>query len=736
MVQQKYKKKLDDLLAVCWKNLRKVDDRMITRAFEFSLEAHKHDIRASGEPFFHHPYEVAMVVAKEIALDDVSVACALLHDVAEDTEFAIKDIRQEFGDTVADIVDGATKITDIFRGHEITQAESYRKMLLSMVNDVRVMIIKFADRLHNMRTLEFLPAEKQQRLSKETLEIYAPFAHRFGLAKIKWELEDLAFKYLNRKEYEEIAHAVKSKRREREHYIRKFTMPIEGRLRNENLKFSIEGRPKHLYSIYSKMVKRGKPLDEIYDMFAVRIILETEDNNECFTVYGIISEIYKPIPERFKNYISIPKKNGYQSIHTTVLGPEGKMVEVQIRTRGMHDIAERGVAAHWMYKENVSGLDKELENWVNWVREIFDQRNDEAPKELMESFKLNLYQDEIYVFTPKGDLKIMPKGSTPVDFGFEIHSNVGSHIIGAKVNGRIVPLNTLLRSGDQVEIITSKKQTPNPDWEQFVVTHKAKQHIRRWIKEEQHKQVGEGREIWDKKIKKAKLHINEDELTKFIHQQKITNPQDFFRGIYNKEIDADDIIESLLEGVRRIPEAGTVRAEGSPPNLFSKFVTSARSLTSGISLFGSSDNFMHNYAKCCNPIPGDEIVGFVTTGEGIKIHRKSCKNVMAMRMNDEERIVEVAWPATNEVDFIAGVRISGDDRTGLLNDVTHSISTYNNTNIRSVSINTKDSLFDGQFILYVKNTSHLNAIVERLKRIKGVTKVERFEEQQEKNFRN
>ncbi len=729
MIQPKYKKKLDDLLTVCKKNLRSVDEDLITRAFELSLEAHKHDIRVSGEPFFYHPYEVAMVVAKEIAIDDVSVACALLHDVAEDTEFGIKDIRQEFGDTIADIVDGATKITDIFRSHEITQAENYRKLLLSMVNDIRVMIIKFADRLHNMRTLEYLPVERQQRIAKETLDIYAPFAHRFGLAKIKWELEDQAFKYLFRKEYEDIAHAINAKRREREHYIRKFIVPIETRLRKEQIKFEVEGRPKHLYSIYNKMVNRSKPLDEIYDMFAVRIILHTEENNDCFTVYGIVSEIYKPIPERFKNYISIPKKNGYQSLHTTVVGPEGKMVEVQIRTRTMHEVAERGVAAHWLYKENNSAtsFDKELESWVNWVREIFEQHSDdETPKELMESFKLNLYQDEIYVFTPKGDLRILPKGATPVDFAFDIHSNIGEHIIGAKVNGRIVTLNTVLHSGDQIEIITSKKQTPNSDWEKFVVTHKAKSHIRRWVKEESRKKSDEGKEIWEKKIKKAKIHINDDELTQFVHQHKMDNAQTLYLAIGNQEINPDEMIDLLTHVAKETEvESKDVKDDAS---LFDKFVQSARSITSGISLFGSEANFMHNYAKCCNPIPGDDIVGFVTTGEGIKIHRKNCRNIISMRVNGEARIVEVSWPKAEEADFISGVKISGHDRSGLLNDVTQTISTYNNTNIRSVNINTKDGLFDGQFIIYVKNITHLNAIIEKIRRTKGVTKVERFEE--------
>ncbi|MDE3058874.1 MAG: bifunctional (p)ppGpp synthetase/guanosine-3',5'-bis(diphosphate) 3'-pyrophosphohydrolase [Bacteroidota bacterium] len=732
MVQAKYKKKLDDLLAMCRRNLRSVDEDLITRAFELSLEAHKHDIRASGEPYFYHPYEVATVVAKEIALDDVSVACALLHDVAEDTEFGIKDIREEFGDTIADIVDGATKISDIFRSHEITQAENYRKLLLSMVNDIRVMIVKFADRLHNMRTLEYLPAERQERLAKETLDIYAPFAHRFGLAKIKWELEDLAFKYLHRKDYEELAHAIKAKRREREHYIRKFIAPIEAQLKAHEFKFEIAGRPKHLYSIYNKMVTRGKPLDEIYDMFAVRIILDSDDNNDCFNVYGIVSEFYKPIPERFKDYISIPKKNGYQSIHTTVVGPEGKMVEVQIRTRAMHEIAERGVAAHWMYKENLSTIDKELENWVNWVREIFEQRSDETPNELLESFKLNLYQDEIYVFTPKGDLKILPKSATPLDFAYEIHSNIGSQTIGAKVNGRIVPLNTILRSGDQVEIITSKKQTPNADWEKIVVTHKAKQHIRRWIKEELRKHVEEGKEVWEKKLKKARLHVNEDDLVKFLHQQRISNAQTFYMQINQQELDPDTMIELLVEKTRH--PGGEGAKEELPPTLFKKFVKTARSMTSGISLkaplglFGSSDNFMHHYAKCCNPIPGDDIIGFVTRGEGIKIHRRNCRNVLAMRLNDEERLVEVSWPPASEADFIAGVKISGDDRTGLLNDITHAISTYNNTNIRSVNVTTKDSMFEGEFILYVKNTEHLNQIVDKLRKIKGIAKAERFEE--------
>jgi GTP diphosphokinase / guanosine-3',5'-bis(diphosphate) 3'-diphosphatase len=727
MNNPKYKKKLDDLLLVCQRNLPNFNEQLIRRAFDFGLNAHRHDMRASGEPFFDHPYEVARIVAKEIPLDDISVASALLHDVAEDTDYQIKDIRAEFGDTVADIVDGATKISDIFKSHDVTQAESYGKMLLSMVNDIRVMLVKFADRLHNMRTLEYLPADKQKRMARETLDIYAPFAHRFGLASVRWELEDLSFKYLYRESYDMIARELKSRRREREHYIRKFAEPIEQRLKKEGFKFEISGRPKHLYSIYNKMVARGKPMAEIYDLFAVRIILDTEESNDCFTVYGIISDIFLPNPERFKNYISMPKKNGYQSIHTTVVGPEGKMVEVQIRTRKMHEVAEKGVAAHWMYKEHVASVDAELSQWVTWVREILESAGEgQMPtQQLMESFKLNLYQDEIYVFTPKGELKILPNSSTPVDFAYEIHSKVGDHCLAAKVNGRIVPLDASLKSGDQVEILTSKTQAPNPDWEKFVVTHKAKSHIRRWIKEEQRKAIDEGRAIWEKKLRKSKVSVNDDELLRFLHDLKIENTGMFFVALHQEKIDADTVLQIIQEAQHHPHPA---EEGGKIEGLFNKFITSARGITGGIILGGNQDNFVHNYARCCNPIPGDEIVGFVTVGEGIKIHRKACRNIRLMMQMEANRVIEVGWPADNGVMFVAGLHVSGGDRPGMLNDITHAISSYMNTNIRSVNIDSHDSLFDGTFILYVKDTDHLARLQEKIRRIKGVTHAERFEE--------
>lgn len=723
-----YKKKLDDLLAICRKNLRTVNEDLIRRAFEFSVEAHKNDMRASGDPFFNHPYEVALVVAKEIPLDDVSVASALMHDVAEDTDYSIKDIREEFGDTIAGIVDGATKISDIFRSHEVTQAESYRKLLLSMVNDIRVMLLKFADRLHNMRTLEYLPREKQVRMAKETLDIYAPFAHRFGLAQIKWELEDLAFKYLYPTEYDAIAHQLKSRRREREHYVQRFCIPIEKRLKEEKMNFEIEGRPKHLFSIFNKMRARNKNLDEIYDLFAVRIVLDTENSNDCFTCYGILSSIYMPIPERFKNYISVPKKNGYQSIHATVLGPEGKMVEVQIRTRAMHEIAEKGVAAHWRYKENLTTLDEELENWISWVREIFEHAEEEAPaKQLMESFKLNLYQDEIYLFTPKGELRILPQGATPVDFAFAVHSNIGFHCLSAKVNGRIVPLDYQLHSGDQVEIITSKHQTPNADWDKFIVTHKAKSHVRKWLKEEQRKAISAGKELWEKRAKKAKLHLNEDDLLKHLSEFRVSDLGEFYEKVQHGTINPDAAVREIEIRMKHPQQQEPVR-EDTSEGIFSRFISTARNITGGITLFGSSDSFMHSYAKCCNPIPGDEIVGFVTKGEGVKVHIKSCRNFVRLAEAEPQRVVDVGWPKANGNEFAAAIRISGEDRTGLLNDITHSISSYNNTNIRGVKIDVKDSMFEGSIMINVKNTEHLNRIIEKLRKIRGVSRTERLVE--------
>lgn len=716
--EPKYQQMLMTLLEYCRVNVPKVNRNLIEKAFNLSFEAHKNDIRASGEPYFEHPYAVAMIVAKEIPLDDISVVSALLHDVVEDTEFDIEFLQKEFGNEVAEIVNGVTKISGVFSGHEILQAENYRKLLLSMIKDVRVILVKFADRLHNMRTLEYVNPQKQRRIAQETLEIYAPFANRFGLGQVKWELEDLAFKYLNREAYEEIARKIKNKRKEREAYLNKFLGPILTKLKEHNIKFEIGGRPKHIYSIYKKMIKQNTTFENIYDLLAVRIILENNDPNECYYVLGIINLLYKPVSERFKDYISIPKKNNYQSIHTTVIGPDGKLVEVQIRTRKMHEISEKGVAAHWRYKENLLNSDNELEEWVNWVRDIFENASKtDATKELIDSFKLNLYQDEIYVFTPKGDLKRLPINSTPVDFAFEVHSNVGYHCIGAKVNSKIVPLDTILHSGDQVDIITSKNQHPNKSWLNFVQTHKAKSSIRKYINKEEEKLIETGKEIFDKKIKKLKLAFEKDDIVKLARKLKFDNLAFFYQAVAKNEIDIDKILNPPAEE----------KEKQSNEIEFNNFAEDIRTTTGDILVEGSYKGFQYSFAKCCNPIPGDPIIGYVTIGEGIKIHRRDCKNLITMLEKGEHKIVPVSWPLTADQQFIAGIKVKGQDKPGVLNEITSSINNYKNTNIRSVNISANDSIFTGTVTVYVKDLEHLNHLIDRLKKIKGIFSVVRFD---------
>ena len=716
---EKQQEMLSDLLAVCHKNLPKVNEDLIKKAFEFAIEAHKHDLRASGEPYFYHPYEVAMIVAEEFPLDDITIVSTLLHDVVEDTDFDLNLMAKEFGKEVTEIVDGVTKISGIFKGQDITKAENYRKMLLSMVKDVRVILVKFADRLHNMRTLEFVSPDKQKRIAQETLEIYAPFANRFGLARVKWELEDLSFKYLNKEMYEELVRKVKSSRKDRETYIKKFSDPVKKKLDDYNLKYEMGGRPKHFYSIYRKMMKRNKPFEEIYDLFAVRIILDTENSNDCYTTLGIVNQMYLPVPDRFKDYISIPKNNNYQSIHTTVVGPEGRLVEVQIRTKKMHEIAERGLAAHWKYKEDKSTTDKDLDTWLDWIRDIFEgSGKDESRREILEDFKLNLYQDEIYIFTPKGELRRLPIDSTPVDFAFEIHSNVGYQCIGAKINGKIVPLDTPLHSGDQIEIITSKNQHPNKNWLKFVKTQKAKSAIRKWMNKEEEKIVKAGREIWGKKVKKLKLSFTTTDVSKIARKFKYENNSQFFAAIAQGNVNLDKILvdskDKSVEEPEKILE-------------FNKFADIARKDAGGILVDGKSSGIKYSYAKCCNPIPGDPVIGYITIGEGVKIHRKTCNNLINLSKIDADKLIPVQWPGTDGTLFVAGLAVKGEDSPGILNDIAHTIVSYKNTNIKSININTNDSTFEGSVTVYINNLEHLNNIIERLRKLKGLYKVERFE---------
>lgn len=720
------------LLAEGKKHLHRFNAELVERAFRFCVEAHHKDVRVSGEPYYSHPANVALIVIREIPLDDVSVVAALLHDVIEDTSFSLKDLRAEFGTEVAEIVDGATKISDVFNTSEITQAENYRKLLLSLVNDVRVILVKFADRLHNMRTIDSLSRERQERLARETMDIYAPFAHRFGLGNIKWELEDLSFKVIHREAYDDIKRKLNTSREEREDFIARFSGPVTDRLTEQGVKFEINGRPKHLYSIYKKMVAQGKSIEELYDLFAVRIILETEENNDCFLAYGIVSEIYRPVPERFKNYISVPKINGYQSLHTTVISGDGKPVEIQIRTRAMHDFAERGVAAHFRYKAPAGGAtswvdSKDLEDWANWVRDVFENAGEDAAKELLESFKLNLYQDEIYVFTPKGDLRILPKGATPIDFAFDIHSQVGAMCIGAKVNGKIVPLDHVLQTGDQVVILTSRNQTPHRDWERIAITHKAKTHIRRLLNDDRRARVLEGKEIWDKRAKKLGLHINGDELERLCLQLKYDGRTDFYAALGSGVLASDTAGEMILALLSPAP---TVPKEATSILSFEKFRDVARDNTSGIYIVGQDEpgsKIMFSYARCCNPVPGDDVVGIVTIGSGIKVHRSTCRNVIDLHEKLKPRLVSLEWSRAQRNEFLAAAKITGEDRPGMLNDITSAVVSVQNTNIRGVNIDAYDSMFEGILTVYVTDLNHLKKIFDKLMKIKGVKTVERFE---------
>jgi RelA/SpoT family (p)ppGpp synthetase len=699
------------------------------------LQAHKEHRRKSGEPYYTHPYAVAMIVAQEIPLDDASVVAALLHDVIEDCEdYTYEDLAEEFGSTIADIVEGATKISTILVSKEITKAENYRKLMVSMIQDIRVILVKFADRLHNMRTLEFVSEQKQERIARETLEIFAPLAHRFGLGRIKWELEDLSFKYLHAEEYRQLKKQISVKRRDREDYIKRFCAPLEKELAKVNLGFEMSGRPKHLYSIYKKMVDRNKTFDEIYDLFAIRIILDTREEKDCYLAYAIVCEVYTPIPERYKNYIALPKQNGYKSIHTTVLGPDGKMAEVQIRTREMHEVAEKGIAAHWAYKESIQNKASAFENWIRWVREILESpqgaaSDEEGARQLLDNFRRNLYQDEIVVFTPKGDLIVLPNGATPVDFAFEIHSEVGLHTIGAKVNGRIVPLNRKLHSGDQVEIITSKNQYISADWEQNVITHKAKTAIRRFQNEQTKQILQMGREKWERKAKKLKIPLDEEPLLHAAKVLRFPGLSKMMVALAKDEISVDDIVRAVKTAEEAAEETVEL-PQRNQQEVFEEFAERARS-EKGIMIDGEAADIEYEFARCCSPLPGDEVIGFVTLGHGIKVHRRNCKNIQRLLQdtNDasmRDRLIDISWPGNGESEYLGGIRVEGEDRPGILNEIALAVTSYQNTNIRSVNIETEKAFFHGSVLVTVRSLEHLQRLIERLKKVKGISSAQRY----------
>ncbi len=733
-IEPEFEKRLNELLVICREKLPSTDEDLIRRAFKLGYWAHRNDRRVSGERYITHPIEVATIVARDIGFDDISVASALLHDTVEDTEFSLEFIREEFGDTMASVVDGLTKISDVFASRELGQAENVRKLMLSMATDIRVILVKFADRLHNMRTIESLPKQKQFKIASETLDLFAPLAHRFGLHAVKNELEDHSLKVLNPEDYYDIVHGLRASKQERETYVKSFIEPLRRRLEEDSFRFEIYGRSKNIYSIFRKMKRQNKPIDEIYDLFAIRVVLLSrgkKGKEDCWRVYSIITDLYKPLPERFRDFISVPKSNGYQSLHTTVLGPDGRRVEVQIRTEEMHEIAERGVAAHWKYKEGLSEQDEEMEQFLAWVRDLIENPRPEQATEFVKEFRLNLYDEEIYVFTPKGDLMTLPNNATPVDFSFQVHTEIGLHCIGAKVNGKMVPLSYKLKSGDQVEIITSKKQTPNKDWMKFVVTHKARSRIRHWINEKRRRAVDLGRELLDKKLTKAGLEIDEQDLNKNASQLKFPNPQQMFYEIGVGLYDPQDFVEYVKRGTeeKRADEAEE-QDEDALRLQYENFIDTAQSSAQpALKIDGElHTDIVTKYASCCNPIPGDEVFGYVSRSSGIKIHRVNCRNAPHLLINHPDRIVPVEWSRQKDVQFLSALRVMGEDRVGIVSDITTVISKNLKTNIRSITVDSDDGVFEGTIVCYVTDLEHLRRVIERIKRLDGIHGVYRFEE--------
>ena len=692
---------------------------LLDKAYEFGIWAHRNQYRFSGEPYFEHCLNVAHILSN-IRLDSKTIVAGLLHDVVEDTGFTLKDIEEEFDSQIALLVDGVTKISEISGrkslSYELRQAETFRKMLLSMAKDVRVIIIKFADRLHNMRTLQHVPAKSRLRISMETRDVYAPLAHRFGMAQIKSELEDLAFKYIDKKTYQELVTQLKQKQEEKETYINKIIKPIKKEIKDHKIDAEVQGRSKHLYSIYRKMKMRQKPLEEIYDLFAIRIIVNKIE--ECYYILGIVHNLFTPVYERFKDYIAMPKFNNYQSLHTTVVDTQGHMIEIQIRTWEMHRVAEMGIAAHWRYKEGMTDNDKDnVEEQLGWVRQLLEQYSDSKEPDahdFLESLKINLYQDEVFVFTPKGDVVRLPLGSTPIDFAFQVHTNIGMHCIGAKIDGKIVPLKYQLKSGELIEVITSSNQNPHQDWLTFVRTSKARHHIRKYLREVQFEQsIKLGEEILGKYLKKFKIKESDDKLKRVADKFHYNDLMNLKAAIGRGDISIEKILTTL--------------SDGQPKEEKKSFITKVLNLSkdsSGVRVEGI-DNMLVHIGKCCQPVPGDDIMGYITRGKGVTIHRVNCPNMHSL-VDKKDRTIKVSWAVEAEKEFKVQLSILAEDRKNLLLDITTAISNAN-TNILHVDLKVKDKLAKCKLIIEVKNLSHLTRIMKGINKIKNILNVERVE---------
>jgi len=705
------------------------DKELLRTAFEMAAEAHKTMRRKSGEPYILHPLAVARICCEEIGLGVRSTICALLHDTVEDTDITLEDIEREFNSEIARIVDGLTKISNVVDVNASRQAENFKKILLTLTDDPRVILIKLADRLHNMRTLDSMKREKQLKIASETVYVYAPLAHRMGLYTIKTELEDLAMKYLEPEEYREIARKLSETKRERSRYINEFIKPLKDKLdKAGGFNFDIYGRPKSIHSIWNKMRKKGVAFEEVYDLFAIRVILDSapeKEKEECWKVYSMVTDEYNPSPERLRDWLSNPKSNGYEALHTTVMGPQGKWVEVQIRSKRMNEIAEKGLAAHWKYKEGAAD-ESRFDKWFQQIREVLNTQDNDSI-DFLQDFKTRILAEEIYVYTPKGDVKMLPVGSTSLDFAFSIHSAIGVQCIGAKVNHKLVPLSHKLRSGDQVEIITSSKQKPNEDWLGIVVTAKAKSKIKDALKEEKRKIADEGKYVVQRKLESFGAAYNQHNIDVLTTYYKLSSSLDFFYQVSVRNIDLKELKEFQLLGDRLEPpkpirpqvDARLSDASGSPavPRKDTELI-----------IFGeSSDRIVYTLANCCKPIPGDDVFGFVSIGKGLTIHRTNCPNAAKLMANYGHRVVKTKWAKNKEISFLTGIRIVGMDDVGVVNKITNLISGELRLNINAITIEANEGLFEGNIRIYVHDKEELEELVTRLKQLSGIHSVIRYD---------
>ncbi|MEO5978582.1 MAG: RelA/SpoT family protein [Chryseolinea sp.] len=704
------------------------DAKLIKKAFTMALDAHKDMRRKSGEPFIFHPLAVAEICVEEIGLGTTSVISALMHDVVEDTEIELADIERIFGKKITKIIDGLTKIRGVFDYGTSQQAENFRKMLFTLSEDVRVILIKLADRLHNMRTLDSMPRNKQLKVANETIYLYAPLAHRLGLNAIKTELEDLYLRFTDKSVYDAIASDIDTTRTARTKFIKAFMVPIKDELDKLTIEFEIKGRPKSIYSIRNKMRKQNIPFEEVFDLFAIRIIIDTDLDHEkalCWQVYSIVTDYYTPNPNRLRDWISTPKANGYESLHTTVMAKNGQWVEVQIRSKRMDEIAEKGYAAHWKYKDSSTTAESNLEKWLARVRDLLEQNNHSA-LDFVDDFRGNLFSDEVFVFTPKGELKTLPYGATALDFAFDIHTQVGSRCIGAKVNNKLVAINYVLKNGDQIEILTSQKQRPHEDWLRFVVSSKAKTRIKDELKEDKKKSADEGKEILIRKLRLLKEESTQQLLEQMREYFKVSSNLELYYRV-GKGLITSAEVKKFSEN-KPLPGTRTKSLVQSEGKLIEQELTQIKNRHHDILLIGEDRDVVdYKLAKCCSPIPGDDVFGFVTANEGIKIHRTNCKNAPELLSHHGNRVVKAKWTSQHEVAFLTGLKILGTDRVGLINDVTKIISEELKVNMSSMSIHTDFGIFEGEIMLYVNDTRHLEHLIERLRGVEGVEKVNRFD---------